>query len=449
MDASIFRMRHRDILALCVMALLCLGIVMVQSASSVVEAPQDIVQVKGQPDTEQPADYTIAGIVSKTGDTYEVVERNGKVHEFSEDEIISVEKHSDTLWQWSPRGTKHLTYAAIAVLTFFLVGRLNYERLAPVGGKLWRAPAVWGLGVAIVLCALVLVPIPGITKAVNGARRWVLLGPVQVQPSELAKWATVLFLSWWMSSKRVDLGKFWKGLVPTLLPVGFLCLLIVIQDFGTAALIGMCTLTLLLAGRIKGWHLAVIIPPALAGAFLFVWSEPYRWTRMTAFVDPWAAPQGEGYHMVQSLLSFSTGGIFGRGLGNGIQKLGYLPEDTTDFIFAVICEELGIFGALLTIALYLGILYVAWQAVKEKQDDFGRLLAFGIASMLGLQATVNMAVATVSVPTKGLSLPLVSAGGSGLVITCAALGILYSVTRQCPDRAVEPAPLPSPLPAAA
>jgi cell division protein FtsW len=156
---------------------------------------------------------------------------------------------------------------------------------------------------------------------------------------------------------------------------------------------------------------------------------------MTAFIDPWAAPQGEGYHMVQSLLSFSTGGIFGTGLGNGIQKLGYLPEDTTDFIFAVICEELGIFGALLTIALYLGILYVAWQAVKEKRDDFGRLLAFGIASMLGLQAATNMAVATVSVPTKGLSLPLVSAGGSGLVITCAALGLLYSVTRFLPDNA--------------
>jgi cell division protein FtsW len=150
---------------------------------------------------------------------------------------------------------------------------------------------------------------------------------------------------------------------------------------------------------------------------------------MTAFLNPWAAPQGEGYHMVQSLLSFSTGGLFGRGLGNGVQKLGYLPEDTTDFIFAVICEELGLFGALLTIALYLGILYVAWQSVKDKRDDFGKLLAFGTASMLGLQAAINIAVATVSVPTKGLSLPLVSAGGSGLVITCAALGWLYSIAR--------------------
>jgi cell division protein FtsW len=133
--------------------------------------------------------------------------------------------------------------------------------------------------------------------------------------------------------------------------------------------------------------------------------------------------------MIQSLLSFATGGVTGRGLGNGIQKLGYLPEDTTDFIFAVICEELGLFGALLTVALYLGIIYVAWQVVQQKRDSFGRMLAFGIGSMIGLQATINIAVATVSVPTKGLSLPLVSAGGSGLVITCAALGLLYSVTR--------------------
>jgi len=134
--------------------------------------------------------------------------------------------------------------------------------------------------------------------------------------------------------------------------------------------------------------------------------------------------------MIQSLLSFSTGGLSGRGLGNGIQKLGYLPEDTTDFIFAVICEELGLFGALLVVALYMGLIFVAWQTVKQKKDSFGQLLAFGIASMIGLQAAINIAVATVSVPPKGMSLPLVSAGGSGLIITCAALGLLYSITRQ-------------------
>jgi cell division protein FtsW len=144
--------------------------------------------------------------------------------------------------------------------------------------------------------------------------------------------------------------------------------------------------------------------------------------RIMAFRDPYASPQGEGYHMIQSLLSFSTGGLGGRGLGNGIQKLGYLPEDTTDFIFAVICEELGLFGALLTVALYLGILYVAWQIVRQKRDRFRPPPRLRHRLMLGLQAAINIAVATVSVPTKGLSLPLISAGGTGLIITCGALG---------------------------
>jgi cell division protein FtsW len=273
----------------------------------------------------------------------------------------------------------------------------------------------------------VLVPHVGIEK--NGARRWLPLGITQVQPSELAKWAVVLFLAWWLTEQPVDMDRFGRGFLVTLAPIGVITTLIVIQDFGTAALIAICTIAMLVAGRVKWWHLAAVIPPAIAAAAWFVMHKEYRWRRMTAFVDPWAAPRGEGYHMIQSLMSFSTGGIAGRGLGNGIQKLGYLPEDTTDFIFAVICEELGLFGALLTIALYLGILYVAWQAVKQHRDNFGRLLAFGIGAMVGLQATINIAVATVSVPTKGLSLPLVSAGGSGLVITCAALGILHSIMK--------------------
>jgi cell division protein FtsW len=215
-----------------------------------------------------------------------------------------------------------------------------------------------------------------------------------------------------------------------MLPVGALCVLVVIQDFGTATLIGLCVLAMLLAGKVRWRHLLVTVPPVAAAGVWLLTHTAYRWRRVTAFLDPYAAPQKEGYHMIQSLLSFATGGITGRGLGNGIQKLGYLPEDTTDFIFSVICEELGFFGALMTAALFLGIIYVAWQTIRAKRDDFGRLLAFGIGSMVGLQAVINIAVATVSVPTKGLSLPLVSAGGSGLVITSAALGLLLSICRE-------------------
>jgi cell division protein FtsW len=246
-----------------------------------------------------------------------------------------------------------------------------------------------------------------------------------------------LFLAYWLSQRPVDLSKFFRGFLPTLIPVGFLCLLVVIQDFGTAALIAVCSLTMLVAGRAKWWHLAIVVPPALVAGFWFVHHTPYRWRRMTAFLDPYASPDKEGYHMIQSLLSFSTGGVLGKGLGNGIQKLGYLPEDTTDFIFAVICEELGLFGAIFTIAMYMGIVFVAWQIIRQKRESFGCMLAFGVASMLSLQAVINIAVATVSVPTKGLSLPLVSAGGSGLVITAAALGVMYSVARSDPEEAAE------------
>ena len=370
MEVSIYRVRHRDLLTVCVLALLCLGAVMVQSAST-----------------------TLSGEVR---------------------------------WGWSQRGTKNLAYAVGAFIAYLSVGHLDYASLARRTAA-WRSPVIWITLGAMASCVAVLVN--GIGKEINGARRWILLGPIQVQPSEIAKWSVVVFLAWWLARPATDLTKFFRGFIPTVLPVGLLCLLIVIEDFGTAALIGLCTVTMLLAGRVKLSHLALTLPPALVAAYWFIRSEPYRWTRMTAFLDPWANPQGDGYHMVQSLLSFSTGGILGRGLGNGIQKLGYLPEDTTDFIFAVICEELGVFGAMLTIALYLGVLYVAWQAIRLKRDSFGRLLAFGIGSMLGLQAAINMAVATVSVPTKGMSLPLVSAGGSGLIITCAALGLLYSVMR--------------------
>lgn len=380
MEVSIYRLRQRDILTLCVLALLMLGVIMVQSAA-----------------------------MNVTGD-------------------IS--------WQWTERGTRHFLYALFAILTFFIVGRIDYARLVAADAPLWRRPIVWVLGVAIFTCAIVLLPGIGIEK--NGARRWLPLLFIQVQPSELAKWAVVIFMAWWLTEQPVDLEDFWRGFVPTLIPVGILCLLIVIHDFGTAALIALCAMTMLVAGRVKWWHLGVLIPPVIAAALWFMVSKEYRWRRMTAFLDPWGSPRGEGYHMVQSLLCFSTGGLAGKGLGNGVQKLGYLPEDTTDFIFAVICEELGMFGALLTIALYLGIVSVAWHVVKQNRDSFGRMLAFGIAAMVGLQAAINVAVATVSVPTKGLSLPLVSAGGSGLIITCAALGLLASILRF----RHEPEPLP-------
>lgn len=417
MESSIYRLRDCDLLALCVLSLLLLGVIMVQSAS---------VALSGWGIVRLDDGSSLTGDIKSTGESIAVIDAQGTTTQVAGQRVWSIERTGRDKWEFSARGRKHVLFAAVALVTFFVVGHLDYRKIARLRVPLWKAPAIWAVALAALACVAVLVP--GLGREVNGARRWIVLGPIQIQPSEMAKWAAVVFLAWWMARRPVNLDRF-AGYVLTVGIIGVLCLLVVIEDFGTAALIGAASLAMLVVGGVRWLHLAVTVPPALAAAFWFVRHEPYRWTRMTAFLDPWAAPQGVGYHMVQSLLSFSTGGIFGRGLGNGIQKLGYLPEDTTDFIFAVICEELGLFGALLTVTLYLGILFVAWQAMKQKRDSFGQMLAFGIASMLGLQAMINIAVATVSVPTKGLPLPLISAGGTGLIITCGALGLLYSVTR--------------------
>jgi cell division protein FtsW len=372
MESSIYRLRTPDVLILCVLSLLALGVVMVQSA----------------------------GI--NPGDS----------------------------WGWTllGSGTKQLIFAALGFAAFLLVGRFNYAILGRPSTNWRRNPILWMLAIAILCNVIVLIPHVG--KSINGARRWLPLGPLQFEPSELAKWGVVLYLSYYLTSRPLNERKFLRGFLPLLVPVAMLCLLVVIQDFGTAALIALCALTMLLAARVRWRHLLFTVPPALLAGVWFLTHTAYRWKRVMAFMNPYADPQKEGYHMIQSLLSFATGGVTGRGLGNGIQKLGYLPEDTTDFIFSVICEELGLFGAILTVALFLGILQVTWQAARQKGNDFGRMLAFGIGVMVSLQAVINIAVATVSVPTKGLSLPLVSAGGSGLVITGAALGLLLSISRR-------------------
>lgn len=371
MPASVFGIRSTHVLALCVFTLLAIGILMVQSA---------LMSVHGDP----------GGVPLL-----------------------------------NPLAVKQMAFAAIGCAAFLGLSRVDYRVLLR-GEGVWSNPVIWSMVVAVVLCIAVLV----IGTEVNGAKRWIRIGPIQVQPSEVAKWTSVVFLAWWFAKRPVPLEKFWKGFVVTAIPIGVLCLLTVIEDFGTAALISIVAFAMFVVGGARWWHLLLVTPPALVSAAYFVMGTPYRWRRMTSFLDPWASPRGDGYHMVQSLMSFASGGVSGRGLGNGVQKLGYLPEDTTDFVFAVVCEELGFFGAMMVILMYLGILLVALRAIRSTTlDPFGKLLAFGLAATITLQACINIAVATVSMPTKGMSLPLISAGGTGLILTCASLGLLASILR--------------------
>ncbi|MFA9477218.1 FtsW/RodA/SpoVE family cell cycle protein [Phycisphaerales bacterium AB-hyl4] len=323
--------------------------------------------------------------------------------------------------------TRHTLYAGIAIAVMLLASRINVRELFRHHG--WTNPLWLIVLVALGLTAATL--IPGVGVSVKGASRWLHLGPTSwgltFQPSELIKWTIVLAIAWWCARRRGVMHRFWHGLLPALLLIAVACALVVIEDWGTAALIGVVAICLLIAGGAKLWHMAMMAPPAIIAAVAMIIHSPYRVTRLTTFLDPWQDPAGAGYHSIQSMLAIAQGGLTGRGLGNGIQKFGYLPEDTTDFIFAVICEELGLAGAGLVVALYLVILWVGLGIVKDCRDTFARLVGLGALLIVGLQAALNIAVVTVVVPTKGIALPLVSAGGTGWILTAFGLGLVAAL----------------------
>ncbi|MEX0742453.1 MAG: putative peptidoglycan glycosyltransferase FtsW [Phycisphaeraceae bacterium] len=320
-------------------------------------------------------------------------------------------------------------YALIAVAVMFLISYVDIRQIYTQRG--WTNPAAWLLILAVILCILAL--LPGFGRNVNGASRWLFLGPrswnLSFQPSELAKWAMVLALAWWGARYAGAMRRFTAGVLPALTVLTAVCGLIVIEDLGTAVLIGSVGLMMLLAAGARVWQFALMIPPAVAAVVGMILVSPYRIQRVTTFMDPWADAQGSGYHLIQSLVTISGAGPTGWGLGNGPLKYGYVPEDTTDFLFAIICHELGIAGATLVIGLYLALMWVGLGIVRDCRHAFGRLLGLGIIATIGCQAIMNMAVVTGTVPTKGIALPLLSYGGTGWVMTAAALGLLAAIDR--------------------
>jgi cell division protein FtsW len=320
-------------------------------------------------------------------------------------------------------------YAALAIAAMWFTSHLDLRRIYAARGL--ANPILWLLLVALGLCAAALVP--ALSAEINGSRRWLFLGPrgwgLTFQPSELAKWALVAALAWWCARHPGAIRRFWSGLLPALLLTGLVCGLIVTQDLGTAALIGAVAVMVLLAGGAKWWHLACMLPVAAGGLVAMIFTSPYRVKRLLAFADPFADPQGIGYHPIQSMVAFAHGGA-PWGLGAGPQNLGgYLPADTTDFLFAVICEELGLPGAALVMGLYLLLLWTAFSILRDCRHTFGRLLGFAIVLTVGLQAVMNIAVVTVVVPTKGIALPLLSSGGTGWVMCAACVGLLAALDR--------------------
>jgi cell division protein FtsW len=339
---------------------------------------------------------------------------------------------------FEPAVNRHTAYAGLAVLALWAGSRIDVGRLLRPG---WKSPVPWLVVGALGL--VVLTQAGPWVHEVNGARRWLKVGPVTFQPSEAVKWAMVLGAAWWCGWRGEQMRRFGRGLGPALAVMAVACGLIVLDDLGTAALIGGVAVVVLVAGGARLWQVLLLLPLAAGAVVAAVMAQPYRIARLTAFRDPWADPRGAGYHPIQSMLAFAEGGPWGSGLGHGVQKY-FLPEDTTDFIFPILAEELGLAGAAAVVGLLLVMLWVGMSVVREREDLAGRLLGLGVLMTVGLQAAINIAVVTVVVPTKGIALPLVSAGGTGWVLTAGMLGLLAGMERGG-SREAEGAPSVRPL----
>lgn len=277
---------------------------------------------------------------------------------------------------------------------------------------------------------LVLVLIPGIGTVAGGSARWLSLGPVTVQPSELAKLAVVVFGATLLTRRLRDIGQPRAVLVPLALVMAGVCGLILLQpDMGTAVIVLVSAFALAFAAGARLRHLAAAAGTAAALGFAAMYAEAYRWARFVSFLNPWGDPQGDGYQTIQSLIGLGSGGLFGVGLGASRQKWLYVPNAHTDFIYSIIGEELGLLGALLVLGLFATLVYAGVRIALGAGDTFGRLLATGITAWLGLQAVINLGAVTGLLPITGVPLPFVSFGGSSLVVSMAAVGVLASIGR--------------------
>jgi cell division protein FtsW len=294
-------------------------------------------------------------------------------------------------------------------------------------GRLRSAPVAYGLlGLTAVLLVAVFAFPP-----VNGARRWIRFSSFTFQPSEVAKLALAIFLARFLERRAGDEGSFWNTFVPAASVAGFLVLLIVREpDLGTALMLGVICAVMLFTAGARLWHMALAAAPAVAGLAALLLFVPFRRERMVAFLDPWADPQGTGYQVVQSLVAVGSGGVHGLGFTEGRQKMFFLPFAHSDFIFAVVSEELGMFGALAVVGLFGLLLWRGMRAALNAPDRFGMLLGVGLVTGIVAQALFNISVVLALVPTKGIPLPFISYGGSSLVPTLFAVGVLLNISQQ-------------------
>lgn len=294
----------------------------------------------------------------------------------------------------------------------------------------WRDPRVVVGALAASYVLLILVIIPGIGVYLNGSRRWLNIAGMSFQPSEVAKIASVLYLSSTLSYRFGQVENFWKGIVPLLVVPGIMFLLILEQpNLSTAGSIVIVAVLMMLLAGAKWRHLSLMGVAGFCLGAVYAWTEPYRRERLLSFRDPFAQMSDEGYQLAQSLIAIGSGGLFGRGLGQGRQKFSFLPYPESDFIFAIIGEDFGLFGCTVVILLFAAFAFAGMRIAVNCPDRYGCLLAAGLTAMISIQAILNIAVVIGVMPTTGLPLPFFSAGGTSISLLMASTGIILSVSR--------------------
>lgn len=333
--------------------------------------------------------------------------------------------------EWYARtDVRHTMYAIISAFILLTVWRLDYHKLA---GR--RSTWLGGAGIFLVLsllAAVAVVTISGLGQKESDYSRWLRIGPswmkLTFQPSEFVKFALVIFLATWLGRPEVNPKSFFKTFVPAMMVIGISVGAIVTDDFSVGAVAGLAGMIVLLLAGVPWYYLALVIPPAAAACYKLVYCDPYRWPRVTAFLNPMATDNPCTYQARESLTAIATGGWTGKGLGMGTVKLGYVPEGSTDFIFSVFCEEWGYVGALLLMGMVFMWIWHARKGALKAPDRMGMLLVGSLGFLIALQSVVNIAVALSVAPTSGMGLPFVSAGGTSLIITGAAVALMVSVT---------------------
>lgn len=317
---------------------------------------------------------------------------------------------------------KHLIWILFGAFALIVMARIDYHHLQ----KFYLVLLITGL------VGLILALIPGIGNEVNGARRWIRFGNFfGFQPSDISKICLLVFISSYIVKNKERMKEFKRGFfVPSMIIAVYLALLLIEPDFGTTVFLLITSMALLAIGGTRIVYMVFSLIAVTPFIHKMLYEVSYRKDRLLAFLDPWKDPNNTGYQIIQSLIALGSGGLFGKGLGASRQKLYFLPESSNDFILTIIGEEIGFIGILIVVTLFGLLVWNGIKICKAAPDLFGFLLAFGITFMIGLQAAINIAVVSGSVPTKGIPLPFISAGGSSLFIFMLSIGILINIGKQ-------------------